>query len=220
YAVPVDRRDRPGKERIMMGTTTRVHRHLAAAALFGALALGMAPANSALGHAAHGHPAKIHNGSCEDLKGVAFELNGVGAEVDEDGNALPETTVVNEKSSYQVLQSTTAIEASIDDLLADPRAIKFYENDETLDAIACGNLGGARFGNELAVGLAEANVPGHTGIAVISEDPAKPGESTVTVYIGHGLSPVSMSGMAGGHDDAEMSGDQHDHADAEATPSA
>jgi hypothetical protein len=211
-------------------------RGLAAAVVVGALALGVTPVSIAYGHAAHGHPAKIHNGSCKDLKGVAFDLNGIGAEVDVDGNPVPAQTAVNEDAAYQVLLSRTPLQATLDDLLAEPRAIMVYQSDEEMTAISCGNLGGARFGDELAVGLGEAGVPGHTGIAVLEEDPEKAGETMVTVYIGHAMSPVSMGGGADdghghdakddGHAGGETPDDGHghddgDHADdAAATPSA
>lgn len=215
-----------------------LRRGMAAAALFGALALGAAPAHVTLGHSAHGHPARIHNGSCDDLKGVAFELNGVGGEVDVTGNPVPVAEAVNEDSSYQVMRSETVVPAGIDDMLAEPRAVMVYQSDEDMTGIACGNLGGAKLGGELAVALGEVNVPGHTGFAIIEEDAAAPGSTTVTVYVGHALSPVSMAGgMAGegdghshgdesagqgdenaGHDDE--SGDHSHDADAAATPSA
>lgn len=198
-----------------------IGRGVAAVALLGTLALGIAPARIAFAHSAHGHPAKIHNGSCEDLKGVAFELNGVGGEVDVAGNPVPKAVAVNEDSAYQVLLSTTAIAAGIEDLLAEPRAVMVYQSDEELTGIACGNLGGARLGDELAVALGEVNVPGHVGFAVVRQDPANAGETTVTVYIGHALSPVSMGGAtdASHSHDAEDAGHM-DHADGEATPAA
>ena len=45
-----------------------------------------------------------------------------------------------------------------------------YETDEDLQAIACGNIGGALMGDTLVVGLAEMGVPGHTGFALFRPD--------------------------------------------------
>jgi hypothetical protein len=68
-----------------------------------------------------------------------------------------------------------------------------YESDEAMDAIACGNLGGARGETTLVTGLAEAGVPGHIGFALFRSE----GEQTaVQVILGHGLAPVSASGGA------------------------
>ncbi|MFM9107065.1 MAG: hypothetical protein ACKOWF_10255 [Chloroflexota bacterium] len=211
---------------------TGLRRGAAAAAIILVLAPAAAPLPRAAAHAAHGHPARIHNGSCEDLKGVAFELNGVGGEVDVAGNPAPASEAVNPDTAYQVMMSRTAIDASIDDLLTEPRALMVYQSDEDLTAIACGNLGGLRMEGELAVGLAEINVPGHTGLAVFEEDAPAPGKTTVTVYVGHALSPVSMGGSmkdgdGHGHDaeDAGHGDESGGHGDgdgdhAAATPSA
>jgi hypothetical protein len=196
-------------------TARRLALGLAGMAVAGSLALGAIPAQ---GHAEHGHPAKIHNGTCEELRGVAIELTGVGGTVSVDGTPVPETSAVNEKSAYQVLRGSTEIEATIDQLLAEPRAIMVYESDENMSAILCGNLGGLRVEDELAVGLAEINVPGHTGIAIIDEDEDAPGLVTVSVYVGHALSPVSAGG--GTHDDDKAGDDDEGHDDAETTPSA
>ena len=194
-------------------------------ALCGAVILGasilVASAASALAHAEHGHPARIHEGTCDDLGGVALRLNGVGASVDLDGAPVATPTAVNPKSSYQVMVSETLLDASIDDLLAGDHAVMIYESDEAMEAIACGNIGGAMTDETLVTALAEAGVPGHSGFAIFAPD----GDQTLAVVlIGHGLAPVSAGGAGHEHEDgdADHAGDhdEEDHHDDAATPAA
>src|SRR5919107_2769837 len=128
-----------------------------------AVAFGMAAAVAvpALAHEEHGHPTRIHEGSCEDLGPVAFRLNGVGGSVDIDNAPIATPTAVNPDAAYQMLISETTIDGTIEDLLAGEHAVLIYDSDEVMDVIACGNVGGALSGDSLATGLAEAGVPGH-----------------------------------------------------------
>src|SRR5919112_5223064 len=157
-----------------------------------AVALGVVAtvADPALAHEEHGHPTRIHEGSCEDLGPVAFRLNGVGGSVDIDNAPIATPTAVNPEAAYQMLISETRIDGTIEDLLASEHAVMIYESDEAMDAIACGNVGGALSGNTLVTGLAEAGVPGHIGFAFFRSE----GDQTVVlVMLGHGLAPVSAS---------------------------
>jgi hypothetical protein len=188
------------------------------AALAGMMSLAMIGDASA--HAEHGHPARIHNGTCESLQGVAYRLNGVGGSVDAEGAPVATPTAVNPETAYQVMTSDTVIDATIDDLLNGDHAIMIYESDEAMDAIACGNVGGAMTGDQLIVGLGEARIPGHLGFALFTPD----GDQTdVTVIIGHAMAPVSASGVVDDHDHEGESGQANalddsepDHDDEEA----
>jgi hypothetical protein len=194
-------------------TTTNARAWISAAgavALAGAMSLVVL--GSAAAHAEHGHPARIHNGTCESLEGVAFRLNGVGGSVDAEGAPVATPTAVNPETSYQVMVSETVIDAPIDDLLSGEHAVMIYESDEEMDAIACGNVGGAMNGDELIVGLAEARIPGHLGFALFSPDGDK---TDVTVILGHAMAPVSAGGAVDDHDHAaDGQADTHDDADA------
>jgi hypothetical protein len=190
-----------------------------------AVALGVVAAvgGPALAHEEHGHPARIHEGTCEELGPVAFRLNGVGASVDLDNAPVATPTAVNSDSSYQVLVSETIIGGSIEELLSGQHALMIYESDEAMDAIACGNVGGARTGETLATCLAEAGVPGHIGFALFRPDG---NQTEVLVVLGHGLAPVSASGAQAAEDHAdegdvahELQGDEED-GHAAATPGA
>jgi hypothetical protein len=147
--------------------------------------------SQALAHEEHGHPARIHEGTCEAIGPVAFRLNGVGGSVDLDNAPVATPTAVNADSAYQVMVSETTIDGTIDDLLAGEHAVMIYESDEAMDAIACGNVGGALNGETLVTGLAESGVPGHLGFALFRPE----GDQTdVLLILGHGLAPVSASG--------------------------
>jgi hypothetical protein len=94
-----------------------------------------------------------------------------------------------------------------------------YESDEAMDALTCGNVGGALSGNSLVTGLGEAGVPGHIGFALFRSE----GDQTaVVVVLGHGLAPVSASGEVAGDDHADEENAAHDEEDglAAATPDA
>ncbi|MFN8662590.1 MAG: hypothetical protein U0075_11905 [Thermomicrobiales bacterium] len=194
-------------------TTTNARAWISAAgavALAGAMSLVVL--GSAAAHAEHGHPARIHNGTCESLQGVAFRLNGVGGSVDSEGAPVATPTAVNPETSYQVMVSETVIDAPIEDLLSGEHAVMIYESDEEMDAIACGNVGGAMNGDELIVGLAEARIPGHLGFALFSPEGDK---TDVTVILGHAMAPVSAGGAVDDHDHAaDGQADTHDDADA------
>ena len=175
---------------------------LVATALFASL-------SSTLAHEEHGHPARIHEGSCQELGPVAFRLNGVGGSVVVDYAPVATPVAVNTDSAYQVMVSETTIDGTIEDLLAGEHAVMIYESDEAMDAIACGNVGGALNGETLVSGLAEAGVPGHIGFALFRPE----GDQTdVLVIIGHGLAPVSASGAQEAGEGHDAEGDMaHDH---------
>lgn len=181
-----------------------------AALLAGTMNFGLIASTAA--HAEHGHPARIHSGTCESLQGVAYRLNGVGGSVDSEGAPVATPTAVNPETSYQVMTSETVIDASLDELLAGDHAIMIYESDDAMDAIACGNVGGAMTGDELIVGLAEARIPGHLGFALLTPD----GDQTdVTLILGHAMAPVSAGGAVDDHGHDEESGQEDAHDESE-----
>jgi hypothetical protein len=194
-------------------------RALAAFATFG-MAMLIASAGPVIAHEGHGHPARIHDGTCDDLGRVAYRLNGVGANVDLDGAPLATPEAINASASYQIMTSDTTIDGQIADLLASEHAVMIYESDDNMNAIACGNIGGAMDGDRLITGLAEARIPGHLGFAMFQ--PEADG-TLVTIIIGHAMAPVSASGAADDHshadtgENADHQGDEHD---ATATPAA
>jgi hypothetical protein len=181
----------------------------------------LAAAGSALAHEEHGHPAAIHEGSCEQLGRLAYRLNGVGGSVGVDNAPIATPAAINPDNAYQVVVSETTIGARLADLLAGGHAVMVYESDEEMTGVACGNVGGPMLGDTLTTGLAEQGVPGHTGFAIFTPDGDK---TNVEVIIGHGLDTVSASGTATEQDDDETTTETHeeehahDDAEAQATP--
>jgi len=80
-------------------------------------------AGHVLAHAADGHPAKIHEGTCGASGRVAFPLTGVGASVDLDQMPIATPAPMNPQSSYQVMISKTTIPASLETLLSGAHAV-------------------------------------------------------------------------------------------------
>ena len=199
--------------------TTR-GRWWATAACLGA-AVMLTGADATLAHEAHGHPAKIHEGTCDALGRAAFPLSGVGGSVDVEGAPVATPTTVNAPEAYEVVLSETTIDVTIEDLLAAEHAVMVYESDEDLSAISCGNLGGAMLGDTLVTALGESGVLGHVGFAVFRPE----GDGTlVSVYLAHGLSELS-SASTGADEHAEDEAGDHEHEegdehDATATPAA
>jgi hypothetical protein len=158
------------------------------------------------------------------LGAVAYRLNGVGGSVDLDNAPVATPTAVHPETSYQVMVSETAIDGTLDDLLASDHAVMVYESDEEMEAIACGPIGGSMSADTLITGLAEMGVPGHLGFALFRPD----GDGlAVSLIIGHAMAPVSASGMQSEHEHDEDEA-AHDHEaeneteshDAAATPEA
>lgn len=180
-------------------------RRLALLAACGLLA-GLAGGAPAIAHEADGHPARVHEGACEQLGPVAFTLTGVGASVDQSGAAIATPGPVNADSAFEITVSETTLDTPLEALLTDSYAVMVYESDEQMDAISCGNVAGAMMGDTLVAGLAELGVPGHSGFALLRPE----GDQTiVTILLGENLAPVSAAGGTASGDEAA------DHASAE-----
>jgi plastocyanin len=125
------------------------------------------------------HPAHVHVGSCADLDpNPTFPLADV-APVDSE----PEGA----ESALPVEQSVTELDVALDDLLDEAYAINVHAGvDDLATYIACGDIGGALVeldgdDRQLAIGLAEQNDSGYSGVAVLTEDGAD--ATTVAIYL-------------------------------------
>jgi hypothetical protein len=153
-------------------------------ALSGALAVGMAVAGmvssgdgTVRAHAADGHPARIQEGTCDNLGRAAFKLTGVGATVSLEGTPIAEPEAVGAKQAVAMDVSDTTLATTLSDLIAKDYAVVVYESDEAMDhIIACGAVGGPLSrqmagmvmpGDEVAIGLAAENDSGATGVALL-----------------------------------------------------
>ena len=175
---------------------------------------------STLAHEAHGHPARIHEGTCEALGPVAFRLNGVGGSVDQNGTPIATPIAVNVPAAHEVVLSETLIDAPLADILATEHAVMVYESDEEMTAITCGNVGGVMLEDTLVTALRESGVPGHVGFALFRPEDE---ETVVSLYLAHGL--AELSAASAGADTQVAGEDDHAHDEegdhgAAATPTA
>ena len=128
------------------------------------------------------HPAHVHAGTCADLDPTpAYPLTDV---------APAEGAAEGAATALPVEQSATALDVPLDNLLGGAYAINIHASADDVETyIACGDIGGAVVptdggGRELAIGLAEQNDSGYSGVAVLTDDGA--GGTAVTVYLTHG----------------------------------
>lgn len=166
--------DRRTQRRMAMRITTAVS----------ALAVVLLLPAQTTAHAADGHPARIHDGTCEATDRVADQLTGVGATVSLAGTPIPEPTTVGTASSADIEVSVTTIPDTLEHLVNDPHTIVIYESDEAMDhVIACGNIGGVRLEQgDLVTWLAAQQESGANGFAILHDEGGT--ATTVTIYLG------------------------------------
>lgn len=137
-----------------------------------------------------GHPAHIHDGTCENLGSVVYPLNNVGAPevtVSPTDAASPpaalETTPIPDEALGEepiVAESTTMVDASLDDILAAEHAINVHESPENIqEYIACGDITGEPTDGMLEITLQELNDSGFSGGATLMDN----GDGTTTVVV-------------------------------------
>ncbi len=165
---------------------------VAAFSLVGGLALGGEVGRAqdatpgAMAGMAEAHPAHIHSGTCDELGDVVFPLEDVthggmmatpGAGMD--AMATPGAAMAGMMGEV-VAQSTTEVEASLDDILAAEHAINVHESAENIENyIACGDLTGTPEDGTLEIELDELNDSGFMGMATLEDN----GDGTTTVNV-------------------------------------
>ncbi len=128
--------------------------------------------------------AEIIQGACDAADGTTvFELLEVS---DADG-------VVGVPPAALVARSVTTVRAPLDDLVGERHSIVVRVSAEDPTLVACGEIGGIRDGDELAVGLRERNDSGFSGISVIR---GADESSLVYIYLGRGLSTITTAPAA------------------------
>lgn len=142
-------------------------------------------------------PAHIHTGTCDELGDVVYplsDLTRIGADVppggtpvegiptaEVDTEATPAVAATSDETTV-VAGSTTIVEASLEDILAEEHAINVHESPENIqNYIACGDITGTPTDGELTIELQELNDSGYIGEAQL-EDNAD-GTTTVTVAL-------------------------------------
>jgi hypothetical protein len=144
------------------------------------------------------HPAHIHMGTCATLGEVMYPLEDV-AHI-EDVTERPETAgamgspaadsaeqmageaspTAGDMMANVVAQSTTTVDASLDDILAAEHAINVHESMENIqNYIACGDITGTPTDGQLEIQLNELNGSGYEGMATLSDN----GDGTTNVVV-------------------------------------
>ena len=139
------------------------------------------------------HPAHIHQGTCETLGDVIFPLNNVvvpnspaalvsdiASPVAEQEGTPVASPVAEAEAAEGNAESTTVVEAALDDIISGGHAINVHESVENVaNYIACGDVTGTPEGGQLRVTLNELNDSGFTGEATLEDM----GDGTTTVTI-------------------------------------
>jgi hypothetical protein len=153
-------------------------RHLvalgAALALLGSLSLSAGVA--AQDGAEAPHPMHIHQGVCPAPGDVVVPLTDLAPAAESEASE-------GVASAIPVEVSVTSVDLALADILAAEHSINAHESADAMDIyIACGDIGGAMIGDSLlAIGLAEQNASGHSGIALLNDN--EDGTTTVSVYL-------------------------------------
>jgi hypothetical protein len=141
---------------------------------------------------AESHPAHIHDGTCDNLGGVAYPLNDVTL-APAAGEATPTAQQPMMAHADEVLTSVTTVDVSLTDLLAGQYAINIHESaDQIQNYIACGDIAGqirlhlrSDAPPGLVIPLRELNDSGYAGVAWL--EPTADGKTTVTIFLASGL---------------------------------
>jgi hypothetical protein len=141
-----------------------------------------------MGQGTHQHPAHIHSGTCDTLGDVVYPLNDLTAPgmtgtpiagMDSTPMAGMDSTPMA-GAGQVVAQSTTIVDAPLDDILADEHAINVHLSAEQIDVyIACGDITGTADGGQLKIDLQELNNSGYIGRARLTDN----GDDTTTVDV-------------------------------------
>ena len=139
------------------------------------------------------HPGHIHTGTCDAVGDVVYPLDNLMApgmmgtpEMEDHGD--PMATPGMEEDMHMgdvVAESTTTIEASLDDILASDHVVNLHESPENIsNYIACGLItGSVDAEGMLEIELEEQNDSGLEGHAMLVDDGA--GSIEVTVKLWH-----------------------------------
>ncbi|MDP9365179.1 MAG: hypothetical protein M3Q10_13305 [Chloroflexota bacterium] len=155
------------------------------------------------------HPAHIHSGTCDTLGDIVFpleELTAPGmmgtdgtpmagmdmggtpmAGMDMGGTPMAgmDASPMAGMAGDMVAQSTTIVDASLDDILAEEHAINAHESAENIqNYIACGDITGTADGGQLQIEMEELNDSGYQGQATLEDN--GDGTTTVTVMLSMG----------------------------------
>jgi hypothetical protein len=180
--------------------------------MFGAQALSAQGDATPAAMADEGHPAHIHAGTCETLGDVVFPLNnltpfgmdaapatptGLPASPEAGMGSTPEVGEIDAMGTpvtgagVAVAQSSTDVDASLDDIMAAEHAVNVHESVENIqNYIACGDITGSVTNGELHIQLQELNGSGFVGEAHLTDN----GDGTTTVLVTLSETGTGMTG--------------------------
>ncbi|MGH2562289.1 MAG: SH3 domain-containing protein [Thermomicrobiales bacterium] len=127
-------------------------------------------------------PAIISAGTCDQLDtAITYDLFEIvpGGQADEDAS---DTT--GAATGIPVSQSTTTVRVGLGDLLTTPHAVVIRASADDDTPIVCGDIGGVRVGDDLAVGLRDVSGSGYGGIAWLR---GQDGSTLAYVFLAPGL---------------------------------
>ncbi len=143
-----------------------------------------------------GHPAHIHAGTCATLGGIDYPLTNLVAP---DMMGTPEAGSSSDTDSTPMAgkemkdiesESTTTVDAPLDEILSQTRAINVHLSVPEIDVyIACGDLPSTADNGKVRIKLDEQNASGLEGWAKLMDN--GDGTTTVDVALTH------TSGMMG-----------------------
>jgi len=147
------------------------------------------------------HPAHIHQGTCDTLGDVIYPLNNVvvpnspAALVGDIASPVPEqegtpvaSPIAEAEAAEGNAESTTIVEAALDDIISGGHAINVHESVENVqNYIACGDVTGTPEGGQLRITLNELNDSGFTGDALLQD--MGDGTTTVTIVLMNSNAP-------------------------------
>jgi hypothetical protein len=128
------------------------------------------------------HPAHIHSGTCATLGDVVYPLSNVGGPMT-NASGTPEASMqMGATDAIPVETSVTTVQTTLSELTGTAYAINVHESADNIGTyIACGDIGGAVMGSDLAIGLGELNGSGYSGVAWLHDN--GDGTTTVTVFL-------------------------------------
>jgi nitrite reductase (NO-forming) len=132
----------------------------------------VATAQTAAGTTAY--PASIHEGTCEVLGPVAYPLADVG--VPEGGQ------IVGQPAIPAYMGETTLPDVVLDDLIFGQYVVAIQTSEPGVErVVACGEIGGTLFGDQLLFGLSPNEEGGIAAAVLLTQE--SDGSLRVTVYV-------------------------------------
>lgn len=140
------------------------------------------------------HPAAIRGGGCGSEADDAYPLNDAGSGKTTDGTAKKFGDLIGPSPVQVVGSSETTVAAKLTDFDAKPFSIVIYKSENPVDGlVACGDVSGQLFGDDLIVGLDPVDNSGDVGIAMLHPTGDKTVVTLYTFVLREAPSPASQS---------------------------